>query len=119
MIKVCVQQCGLDCALNKCIERGVIITSNKLGYGENIHCFDGGFYYEDGSMIGETDKQTLQFLESRQWTNNAIWYVIGYFEDSDLKELKRIHTSARRYEAAFFEKEYNKLVSSIIYRQIP
>lgn len=119
MIKVCVQQCGIGYAIDNCQERNAVITCNKLGCGENIHCFNGGFYYEDGCMIGESDKAALQFLESMEWVEDATWYIIGYFDDADLKELKRIHTSPMRYEAAFFEKEYNKLVSSIIYRQIP
>lgn len=105
MEKLMIQQTSLQDALLKCKKYNEIITSDKLGERENIHCHNDAFYYEDGCLIGNNIQAACDLLNSMEWTNAAKWYVIGRFNEVEATELAMIHS----HERAYFEREYMKL----------
>lgn len=118
MRKVLVQQPSLADAINKCVTRNALITSDKLENSENIHCYKGALYYEDGCRIGENDETAYEFLKSQKWTEDAKWYVIGYFTEEDLVELDELHSSPKRYETQYFEKAFLDIVNQMTVKEL-
>lgn len=109
MKKVCIQQLSLSDALMKCIREHALISCDKLEPDESIHCYNGGFYYEDGARIGETYEDTLDFFNSQAWTKDATWFVVGYLSEEDVQQLKELHVAPGRYQPGYFEKAFAEL----------
>lgn len=93
------KQALLECAMND-----YIITSNKLDYGESIHCYNGAIYYEDGCMIGRNINVARYLLNGMKWTHDALWYGIYKLDNEDKKRLECIHKSCHGLTLGFREK---------------
>lgn len=104
-------QPSLEEAILKCVTEDAIITSDKLCNTENIHYCNGNIYYEDGCRIGHHFRAGIEFLKNQEWTKGAKWYVIGYFSEKQLEELKSLHETNKGFTGRAFEKRFNEILA--------
>ena len=93
--------------LIQCWEENLIIGCDKLEPDESVHCYNGGFYYEDGCMIGSDVEATREFFEDTiygEWANDASWHMVFQLDEEDRKKLAELHESCRGLTLGFDDK---------------
>lgn len=83
--------------LTEAFTKNAIVSSDGLSADQFIYVSSDVAYYEDNGRLGFISK-AYHFLDSMEWTHRHEWYVIGYMTDDEVRAIKEMRTSPRRYD---------------------
>lgn len=108
MVNVKIEKPMKECIF-EAFEKSAIISSDGLEPDEYIFVCNGKAYYEDGGCFG-TFWATRNFLKSQEWANKHKWFIIGYMEPDEVKEIERLMEVDPVHSRLDYKEELSKIL---------
>ena len=96
--------------LFEAFKNNAVITSNGLSSSEFIHVCEHKAYYEDGGCLGSFS-ETIELLNSQEWTRKYKWFIIGYMSDNEICAIKHLRKTYKYCYNTIYEKELKNILS--------